>query len=280
MRNIGLDLGVRKIAFCEIADGKVIKRCEVKTIDELAPLLGPNTGDAVVAFEACRTAWHVHDTLREWGQHPKMVDTTRVRQLGVGGHGRKTDAIDAEHLARAVERNTIPEAHVLSPARREMRHETHVRRHLVEARTGTIVTIRSQLVADGLPLPSCDADQFLAKLRAHKLPAKIRARLAPLVALLTTTETELVGVDAALEKRCCENPLIIRLATVPGVGFVLATAFVSVLDDADRFKNAGQVRSFLGLVPSENSSGDRRSLGHITRAGNGYLRALLIQAGW
>ena len=279
MRSIGLDLGVKKIAFCEVLDGKVIRRCEVKSVDDLAKFLGPNVGGpAVVAFEACRTAWHVHATLKGWGHEPKMVDTTRVRQLGIGSHGRKTDTIDAEHLARAVEAGRIPVAHVLSEARQVMRHEMFVRRHLVEARTAAIVTIRGQLTAEGLRLPVCDSDMFLSKLREHALPVETRARIAPIVAVLTTVEGELVAVDRALEKRCEKDETIMRLATAPGVGFVLACTFVSVIDDARRFNSAGQVRSFLGLVPAENSSGDRRSLGHITRAGNSYARTLLAQA--
>ncbi len=87
-----------------------------------------------------------------------------------------------------------------------------------------------------------------------------------------------MAVDTALEQRCAKDDTIMRLATAPGVGFVLAATFVSVIDDAHRFRSAAQVRSFLGLVPSEKSSGDRRALGHITRAGNPYVRCLLTQA--
>jgi hypothetical protein len=72
----------------------------------------------------------------------------------------------------------------------------------------------------------------------------------------------------------------LRLCSVPGVGLVVAAAFVSVIDNARRFKNAHQVESYLGLVPSESSSGATRRLGSITKHGNHYLRKMLVQAAW
>ena len=113
MRRIGLDLGVRHIAYCEVAQGKVVDRVTVKSLSELASRLGPDTEPAVVAFEACREGWFVHDTLKEWGHDPRMLDTTRVRQMGVGQHRRKNDPIDAEAIAMALDGGRIAEAHVL-----------------------------------------------------------------------------------------------------------------------------------------------------------------------
>ena len=70
------------------------------------------------------------------------------------------------------------------------------------------------------------------------------------------------------------------LTTAPGVGPLIATAFVATLDEAGRFGGAHQVESYLGLVPSEHSSADRHRRGHITKAGNPRMRWLLVQAAW
>jgi len=70
-------------------------------LEELVSRLGPGTPRACVAFEAAREAWHVHDVLKDWGHQPKVVDTTRLKTIGVGQHKRKNDAIDAEHIALA-----------------------------------------------------------------------------------------------------------------------------------------------------------------------------------
>jgi hypothetical protein len=76
----------------------------------------------------------VHDTLTSWGHDAKMIDTTRVPAMGVAHHKRKNDALDAEAAARAVDQGRIPEAHILSPARRAMRAQLSVRGALVETR--------------------------------------------------------------------------------------------------------------------------------------------------
>jgi transposase len=278
VRSVALDLGVKKIVYCEVKDREVIKRATVREFAGLLPLLGPNTAAATVAVEACREAWHVHAKLKEWGQHPVLVDTTRVRQLGIGAHGRKTDRIDAEVLARAVEGGLIPEAHVLSPERQQLRYQLGVRAALVETRAQYVVTIRHLARGHGVMLPSCTAGYFAAKLRPLKLGEDLRALVAPLVALVERADTQILATEAKLIQLCDREPVIRMLMTAPGVGLIVAAAFVSVIDDAHRFKNAHEVEAYLGLVPSEDSSGERRRLGSITKHGNRYARAMLVEA--
>jgi len=103
-------LGSKKISFCEVKDGVAVGRCTVSQLSELKELLGSETAPARVAIEACREAWAVQDQLVAWGHQVLLVDTTRVAKLGIGQHGRKTDRIDAEVLARAVESGHIPVA--------------------------------------------------------------------------------------------------------------------------------------------------------------------------
>jgi hypothetical protein len=76
------------------------------------------------------------------------------------------------------------------------------------------------------------------------------------------------------------EPVIARLTTAPGVGIIVAAILVSVIDDAKRFSNAHQVESYLGLVPSEDTTGGRQRLGSITKHGNAYARSMLVQAAW
>src|SRR5688500_4798911 len=142
MRNVALDLGVKKTTYCEVVDGKVVERGTVSSVMSLEPLLGPAAPPARVAIEACREAWFVHSLLTQWGNDVLLVDTTRSAKLGIGQHGRKNDRIDAEVLARAVERGGIPLAHVLSPHRQDLRRQLGIRRALVETRAQYIVTIR------------------------------------------------------------------------------------------------------------------------------------------
>ena len=195
-------------------------------------------------------------------------------------HGRKTDRIDAEVLARAVERGGIPLAHVLSPHRRELRRWLGVRRALVESRADMVTTVRGLAREHGEKLPSCETEGFATKLRKRDLEPELLALVEPLLQTLETLDKQLVQVETELGRLCATEPVIALLTTAPGVGPVVAASFVSVIDEAKRFRNAHQVESYLGLVPGEDSTGGKRRLGAITKKGSSYLRAVLVQASW
>jgi transposase len=278
MRKVALDLGVRKTAYCEVLDGTVIQRATVTSVNSLESLLGPQHPPAQVAIEACREAWHVHDLLSSWGNHVVLVDTTRSRRLGIGQHGRKTDKIDAEVLALALERGGIPAAHLLSPHRRELRRWLNVRRAFVESRAQLVSTARGLAREQGAPVPKCATANFAQ--HARKLAPQPLEVIAPLLKQLETVNVELEVVDLKLAELCETEPIVKLLMTAPGVGPTIAASFVSVVDDAKRFQSPHQVESYLGLVPSEDSSGGKRRLGAISKKGNSYLRALLVQGAW
>lgn len=278
MRKVALDLGARKTSYCEVQGGAVIRRATVTSVETLESELGPQQPPAEVAIEACREAWHVHDLLSSWGNHVVLVDTTRSRRLGIGQHGRKTDRIDAEVLALALERGGIPVAHVLSPHRRELRRELSVRRALVESRSQLVTTARGLAREQGVPIARCAAHLFAR--HARKLEGNVRSLLDPLLNLLDALNTQLETVEMRLEELSKTEPIVELLTSAPGVGPIIAASFVSVIDDAKRFRSAHHVESYVGLVPSEDSSGGKRRLGAISKKGNCYLRALLVQGAW
>ena len=278
MRKVALDLGARKTSYCEVQDGAVIRRATVTSVETLEFELGPKQTPAVVAIEACREAWHVHDLLTSWGNHVVLVDTTRSRRLGIGQHGRKTDRIDAEVLALALDRGGIPVAHVLSPHRRELRRQLSVRRALVESRAQLITTARGLAREQGAPVATCAVHHFAR--HARKLDGNVRQLIEPLLNLLDTINAQLDTADTQLEKLCKTEPVVELLASAPGVGPIIAACFVSVIDDAKRFRSPHHVESYVGLVPTEDSSGGKRRLGAISKKGNCYLRALLVQGAW
>lgn len=280
MRSVALDLGRKKIAYCEVSSGRVVARSMVTGWPSLEPMLGPSAAPARVAIEACREAWFVHAKLTAWGNDVLLVDTTRSKQLGIGQHQRKTDRIDAEVLARAVEAGGIPVAHVLSPHRQELRRQLAIRRALVETRAQYVTTVRGIACEQGVVLRSCDPEQFVANLRKTSLSEPLRTTIGPLLATLEPLETQLAAVEQQLFALCAKEPVITLLSTIPGVGPIVAASFVSVIDDAGRFSSAHHVESYLGLVPSEKTTGGKRRLGAITKQGNTYLRALLVQSAW
>jgi len=131
-------------------------------------------------------------------------------------------------------------------------------------------------------LPSCDPENFVTKLDQGALDDATRALVGPLVTILRTLEAELGRVEQTLSGFAEKDPILNLCATVPGVGLIVAATFVSVIDEAKRFKNAHAVGAYLGLVPSEATTGgpDKRRLGSITKHGNRMARVMLVQAAW
>jgi hypothetical protein len=131
-------------------------------------------------------------------------------------------------------------------------------------------------------LPTCDTENFVAKLEKTTLDEHTRALIAPLVTLLRALEPELARVERTLSGFAEKDPILNLCATAPGVGLIVAATFVSVIDEARRFKNAHSVGAYLGLVPSESTTGgpNKRRLGSITKQGNRMARVMLVQAAW
>jgi transposase len=284
MRTIALDLGKASIDWCEVEDGKVIGRGRVRDLCALEPILNREGGPVRVGFEACRTALHTHDVMLSWGHHPYIFDTTCVRSFaGIGQHGRKNDRIDAERLALALERDHAKFAHVLSPDARRLRELQELHRALVDARKQMVIHGRGMLSGRGIDFPSCAVESFASNLRKAQREAPAETLwVEPLLAPLEALEPEIAKVDLQIHELCTrqKDPVIERLASVPGVSLLVAAAFISIVDDVKRFANASQLSSYFGLCPSENSTGGRQRLGSITKQGNAYARGLLVQAAW
>jgi transposase len=158
-----------------------------------------------------------------------------------------------------------------------MRYELGVRRALVETRAGYVTMVRQICRSRGAPLPSCTAGYFAIKLRSVALPDEPKTLVAPLVTIIEQLDVQIRAVDARLIAIAEREPLVSQLMTAPGVALIIAIAFISVIDDARRFRNAHEVESYLGLVPSEYSTGDGRRIGAISKHGNPYLRSLLVE---
>jgi transposase len=152
-------------------------------------------------------------------------------------------------------------------------------RALIERRTQYVTTIRGIGREYGLPLPSAMPKISLRGYVANRCRRSSR-RSSTLVTLLETLEVQLFTVEQRLSALSAREPIIAQLTSTPSVGRIVAASFVSVIDDAHRFRNPHQVESYVGLVPSEDSSGGKRRIGAISKKGNSYPRALLVQSAW
>ena len=121
----------------------------------------------------------------------------------------------------------------------------------------------------------CGASRGRAQLESLPLAPWAARRRQDLLELLDRLHPTIEELSAAVAK---QRPEVLRLMTHPGVGPITALAFVLIIDSAERFACGKQIASYVGLIPCEDSSSDRRRLGHITKQGNSLLRFLLVEA--
>jgi len=150
----------------------------------------------------------------------------------------------------------------------------------VEARAQLVTTVRGLVREQGGKIPSCATDRFVSKVRGQRPASDIAQLIEPLLILVQSIDTQLANTEEQLAVLCAQEPIIAVLTTTPGVGTVVAATFMSVVDEAKRFHSAHQLESYVGLVPSEDTTGGKRRLGAISKKGNSYLRSLLVQAAW
>lgn len=170
--------------------------------------------------------------------------------------------------------------HRVSVEQRHVRSELAVRDSLVRTRTRYVALIKAAVRREGLRLSQGDPERTVSKLEAIELREEVLQEIRPILDLLSPLNREIDAADEKIEGLGKGNPVVRRLMTAPGVGPVTALAFVAALDEVTRFPTAHQVESYLGLVPSEYSSGERQHRGRITKRGSSRVRWLLVEAGW
>jgi transposase len=162
--------------------------------------------------------------------------------------------------------------------------DTLVRDTLVRTGTRMVAVIGALTRRDGLRLGAGDPERTARRFALLDATGAgsptMRAEVAPLLAVLEPLNAQIAEADRRLAALAAADARVQRLMSAPGVGPVTATAFVATLDDVARYRDAHQVMSYLGLVRSERSSGERQHLGHITRAGSPRVRWLLVEAAW
>jgi transposase len=235
-------------------------------------------------METCAEAFGVADQATKAGHEVAVVPATLVRSLGVGMRGIKTDVRDARNLAEASCRmKRLPKVHVPATASRERKTVCGLREVLVGTRTKLLNSIRGWLRTMGLgPMLRSRPEIFPTRLRKHVSDRKgaIPPAVERVLATMEAVNIQITSADEELEAVAKDDPVCVRLMTVPGVGPVTAVRFAAAIDDLSRFDSAASVQSYLGLVPGENSSSDRRRITSITKAGAPQVRWTLVQAAW
>src|SRR5882724_4882128 len=192
---------------------------------------------------------------------------------------QKTDRQDAQLILRLLLENRFPQIWVPSWENRDLRQLLWHRHRMVQARTRIMNQLQAVALNEGLRCKKrLWRDKGREQLESFRLAPWASRRRRDLLVLLDRLTPTIAELTQAVEQEAEQCPEARRLRTHPGVGSLTALTFVLIIGRAERFQCGKQIASYLGLVPLEESSGQRRRLGHITKQGNSLLRFLLVEA--
>lgn len=280
MDMIGIDLHKRESQICILEEGGDVRETRIATTRErFTAVLGRRAAARVLIEASTESEW-VACHLESLGHEVIVADPNFAPMYATRARNVKTDKRDARTLAEALRLGAYRLAHRVSPARRHVRAELAVREALVRTRTRFIAVGKALVRRDGLRVPSSMAEHVGERIAALPLSPTLAAELAPVLAILTPLNAQIAEADARIAAIGKADPVVALVATIPGIGPVTSSAIVAVADDIHRFASAHAFEAYLGLVPAERSSGDKRQLGRITKAGNSRARYLLVEAAW
>ncbi len=192
---------------------------------------------------------------------------------------QRTDKRDARHILRLLVENRFPAVWQPSAGNEEQRQLLMHRCRLVRMRTRIKNQLDSIAKSEGLTGSRSWSSKRRQQIEALPLTGWYAQRRADLLLLLDGLEQRIQPLDRAVEAAARQDAEARLLMTHPGVGPVVSLAYVLMVGDWRRFPRGKQVGSYLGLIPSEASSGKRQQqMGHITKQGNTLLRWLLVEA--
>jgi len=204
-------------------------------------------------------------------------DAAEIRSKRV--RKQKTDRQDAKLLLTLLVEDRFPSIWVPNWENRDLRQLLWHRHRMVQMRTRIMNQLHVVALNEGVRLKKALwRPAGRAQLESLLLAAWASRRRQDLLELLDQLTPKIQELTRALEQEVEKRPVTRQLMTHPGVGPLTALAFELVIGTPERFGSGKQIASYVGLVPCEESSGDRRRLGHISKQGNSLLRFLLVEA--
>lgn len=232
----------------------------------------------LVGMEACGTAHHWAREIRALGHEVRLIPASYVKPYVKRG---KTDAADAEAICEAVGRPSMRFVPVKSAEQQGVLVLHRTRDLLIRQRTMLVNALRGHMAEFGIIAPQGIARvaDLLAVLLGEEeatLPPLARQALRGLAAELENVNVRVGEIEAAIIAWHKESEASRRLAAVPGIGPITASAIVATVGDVSNFASARHFAAWIGLVPRQNSTGGKPRQGGISKAGDRYLRRLLV----
>jgi transposase len=280
MKIIGCDYhpSFQQIAMLDTETGELVERRLYHGDGEAQRFYEALSGPVLVGVESSGNTLWFERLLARLKQELWIGDAAMIRLLCP--RKQKGDKRDARHLLKLLEEGRFPRIWVPSVEERDLRQLLKHRHTLVQMRTRVKNQLQHIAMNQGLQKKSkLWNKEGQEKLKKLELDPWTRRRRDDLLKMLAELNQEVEKLNQAVEQAAEQREDAKLLMSHPGVGPILALATVLTLGDVSRFSGGRQVASYIGLIPSEKSSGQRRWLGSITKQGNSFMRFLLIQAG-
>ncbi len=274
---IGIDLAKESFALHGVdRNGHVVFRqaCSRKRLPEILLQLPP----CLVGMEACGGAHFWGRRLLEMGHEVRLMAPQFVKPYV---KSQKNDALDAEAICEAVQRPNMRFVPVKSIDQQDVLALHRVRSLAVGQRTALCNQIRGLLLEYGITIKVgithvMQALPQLLDASEERITLNLKVILSTLKESLDRLNAQLETLTTRNEELCRSSEISQRLKAIPGFGPILSTAFPAAVGKAQAFANGRQCAAWLGLVPSQHSTGGKTRLGRITKRGDRHLRYLLV----
>jgi transposase len=285
-----LDVSKKSIAASFTSQHGLIRSVQMPhKVDYLLNHVRKHFADQKIAFvyEAGPTGYGLYDGLAAQGYRCLIAAPSMIPRAP--GHRVKTNRLDSRGLSESLRGGQIKSIHVPSVVYRELRHLTQLRDTMVRQAASHKQRIKALLLFEGIDFPPATAGRqwtlrVKARLRKLECSRSVRFKLDQLLDSLEFCEKQVLSSTKEIRRFCKEDEelsqSIAYLMSIPGIGWIVASQLLARMGDWRQIENVRQLGSFLGLVPSEDSTGDTVDRGSITRAGDGRLRSKMIQAAW
>ena len=239
------------------------------------------------AYEAGPTGYGLYDGLVAHGAPCVVAAPSMIPKAP--GQRVKTNRLDSRGLSETLRGGHLKSIHVPAPSYRELRHLTQLRDTFVSELVGMKLRIKSLLLVEGIAFPPAPAGsqwscRVKAQLRQLACSGTVRFKLDQLLDSVAFVEQQVLKTTREIRRFCQHDPELSRclalLRTIPGIGWIVASQLVARIGDWRVLDNVRQLGGFLGVVPSERSTGEKTNRGSITHTGDRRLRGKLIQAAW
>jgi len=229
-----------------------------------------------VGIEATGSYGWFRRLLSELGHELVVGDATQIRASNP--RRQKTDKRDAEHILGLLVQDRFPAIWQPPAENEQLRQLLLHRSRLVRLRTRVTNQFNGMAKNEGFVVAGGWSGKRRQAIEALPLPGWYAERRTDLLALLDRIEERIAPLNKAVSQAAASDTEACLLMTHPGVGPVVSLAYVLTIGNWQRFPRGKQVGSYLGLIPSEDSSSDKRRLGHISKQGNTFVRWLLVEA--